>query len=259
MAWGTTWLAVVPVRKEPSHRSEMITQLTFGETAEFLEEVGDFTQIRCTFDGYEGWAQTSQLAIEPGAINWQTDRFTTGWTQQVHTPDGKVRVPFGSPYYSKSSPGGLPEPLSGLSYEYAGDRQYQAGAVPFSDQALQDVYSVYLNTPYLWGGRTVFGIDCSGFAQQVAKLFGISLLRDAYQQATQGTEQAYSDARSGDLAFFHNTQGRIIHVGFVLPDKKIVHASGNVRIDDLDEEGIVRVRTGKRTHQLCCIRRIFTR
>jgi cell wall-associated NlpC family hydrolase len=123
---------------------------------------------------------------------------------------------------------------------------------------LENIYTPFLDTPYLWGGKSVFGIDCSGFVQQVFKMFGIKLLRDAYLQATQGSEvNNLQEAQRGDLAFFQNEDGRITHVGIILKDKQIVHASGKVRIDSIDEQGIVNSETGKRTHHLHSIKKLF--
>ncbi|MGZ3951372.1 MAG: C40 family peptidase, partial [Flavisolibacter sp.] len=128
----------------------------------------------------------------------------------------------------------------------------------FKKENLQLAYQKFMNTPYLWGGKSVFGIDCSGFAQQVYKMFGIKLLRDAYLQAEQGTAVGnIEEAHLGDLAFFQNESGKVTHVGIVLENGQIVHASGNVRIDKVDKEGIMNVETGKRTHQLHSIRKVI--
>jgi gamma-D-glutamyl-L-lysine dipeptidyl-peptidase len=124
--------------------------------------------------------------------------------------------------------------------------------------SLKEVYNKFIDTPYLWGGKSVFGIDCSGFVQQVFKMFGMKLLRDAYLQAEQGSVVAsLEESKLGDLAFFQNENGRVIHVGIILENNQIVHASGKVRMDTVDEKGIVNNETGKRTHQLHSMRRYF--
>ena len=123
-------------------------------------------------------------------------------------------------------------------------------------ETLPVVYQHFINTPYLWGGKSVFGIDCSGFVQQVFKMFGIKLLRDAYLQAEQGESvSSIEEGRAGDLAFFQNEKGRVTHVGLILEKGKIIHASGKVRIDTIDKEGIV-TETGERTHIIHSVRRI---
>jgi cell wall-associated NlpC family hydrolase len=125
-------------------------------------------------------------------------------------------------------------------------------------EALEIVAKQFLGTAYLWGGRTVFGIDCSGFVQMVFKLFNINLPRDAYQQAEVGEDVGFlAEAKTGDLAFFDNEQGKITHVGILLSPQSIIHASAIVRIDPIDQAGIVSSSSGLRTHQLRTIRRII--
>jgi cell wall-associated NlpC family hydrolase len=130
-------------------------------------------------------------------------------------------------------------------------------AKPNAD-AIKERAMPFLSTPYLWGGRSVFGIDCSGFTQMVFRFFNIPLLRDAYLQATQGDVVGFlQEARCGDLAFFDNAEGRITHVGILLNDQEIIHSSGNVRIDKIDNAGIINVETSVRTHKLRIIKRYF--
>ncbi len=242
-------LAVVPMRKEAAHRSEMVSQLLFGEYAELLAEEKEFVKVRCLTDGYEGWVQRRQLQAVDSRETMT--RFTTQYTTRVLMDDTALFLPYGSL---------LPDGEGHFAFgphrlSLVGDT-WTAMPQDFDPYLLIAAYGPFVNTPYLWGGRSVFGIDCSGFVQQVYKFFGISLLRDAYLQAGQGHAVAsVAEARPGDLAFFHNEQGKITHVGLVLPEGKIVHAAGQVRIDDLDERGIWTAE-GEQSHQLHSIRRI---
>ncbi|MGE3825539.1 MAG: C40 family peptidase, partial [Bacteroidia bacterium] len=147
---------------------------------------------------------------------------------------------------------------------YVGDEEFSFdGEIthPLSDSipALVSEYAtVFLNAPYLWGGRSVFGIDCSGFTQVVFKMAGIQLKRDAYQQAEQGITLSFvEEAQTGDLAFFDNEEGKIVHTGIVLSQGKIIHASGKVRIDKLDHQGIYNHDTKKYSHKLRLIKRVL--
>jgi cell wall-associated NlpC family hydrolase len=120
-----------------------------------------------------------------------------------------------------------------------------------------DVAKFYLNAPYLWGGKSVFGIDCSGLSQMVFRQFGIKLRRDAYQQAEQGELVGFlQEAKAGDLAFFDNNEGRINHVGIMMDNERIIHASGKVRIDAIDNQGIFNRELNRYTHKLRIIKRV---
>ena len=147
--------------------------------------------------------------------------------------------------------------LNGLSYlkhTFEG-----TASVGLKDKTkLIDTAILYLNTPYLWGGKTPFGIDCSGFVQMVYKLNGFNILRDASQQASQGDALSFiEESEPGDLAFFDNNEGDIIHVGIIMKDHKIIHAHGKVRIDLLDQSGIYNVDTKTHSHKLRVIKKII--
>lgn len=252
-------LPVVPMRKEPSHRSEMVSQLLFGEYVHTGEERDDFVWVKCLYDDYEGWVQGNQLTpVDEAQIN-TTEDFIGAFTEEVFV-DGLCRMmPLGTPIYKPSHPA---EPLQfgshKIIFNVLEDLVWNVQAHPFTVDNLNKLVWMYLETPYLWGGKSVYGIDCSGFAQQVFKLFGVKLFRDAYLQAEQGSAvESLERARMGDLAFFQNEVGRVVHVGILLSNKKIAHAAGKVRIDSIDREGITNHETGKRTHQLCSIRRFF--
>ena len=133
---------------------------------------------------------------------------------------------------------------------------WDAANAAFSDDSIQTIANKFINTPYLWGGRSVFGIDCSGFVQQVYRFFNKSLPRDAYEQATVGEVVGFlQEVQCGDLAFFDNEEGRIIHVGILFNSDTIIHSAGKVRVDKIDTMGIVNTDTGERTHKLRIIKR----
>lgn len=247
-------LSVIPMRKEPAHRSEMVSQLLFGEYVEMLEEEKDFVKVKGLYDGYEGWVQKNQLTVTDQIL--QTHNYVGVWFDEVLVNGRCNTIPFGSPVYQGTHP--LKFGNTEIRYVVNPEHIWDSSQKQWNSALLQKVCSFFLDTPYLWGGKSVFGIDCSGFVQQVFKMFGIKLLRDAYMQAEQGSEiKSLSEVTVGDLAFFQNDNGKIVHVGIVLERNKIVHASGKVTIDIIDEKGIVNVDTGKRTHQLHSIRRII--
>lgn len=243
--------AVAPLRASNSHRSEMVSQLLLGEFAEVLETEKDFIRIKTLFDQYEGWCQTSQLAeVDEQIAGLRPTGYTRSRDAQALLNKEAVYLSFGTPVYNTQNPFALGKYQ--LSYTAA-----DASILPFSEANLQQLARQYLHVPYLWGGRGSFGIDCSGFTQQVYKMMGISLLRDASMQATMGSDIGFlQEVRCGDLAFFDNPEGRITHVGILLSSDTIIHSSGRVRIDKIDNQGILNVDTGQRTHQLRMIRRL---
>jgi gamma-D-glutamyl-L-lysine dipeptidyl-peptidase len=244
-------LSVVPVRKEPSHRSEMVTQLLFGEFVQVHEESDQFSKITCEYDGYEGWVQSNQL--EKTSKVSESNNYTTNYIEEVGLNNSVVRVPMAVPVYKELKVGDIE-----ISYSSPLERFWDARKHQLNENEVFKMASLYLETPYLWGGRSNFGIDCSGFVQQVFKFFGVKLLRDASLQAGQGKSvNGLEDAGACDLAFFKNEAGKVTHVGIILSNNKIIHASGKVRVDTLTAEGIIHSGNGKQTHQLHSIRRFY--
>ncbi len=246
---------VAPLRKENTHRSEMISQLLFGELAEIREENKSFTKIRCVYDGYEGWCPSNQLAvIEEEKIKNITNTLTADWDTLIIVNDRPMHIPIGSSLGFLKM--GKAE-IDTFTIHYAG-QAFDPDTAILSGDAIKAKAFQYLNTPYVWGGRSVYGIDCSGFVQQVFRCFNKALPRDAYQQAGVGEPVGFlQEARCGDLAYFDNEEGRITHVGILLDQETIIHASGKVRIDKIDNMGIVNADTGERTHKLRLIKRYF--
>jgi len=240
---------VAPLRAEGSHRAEMVSQMLFGETALLLSETKDFYQIQLHQDGYEGWCQKLQLQLVAEGSNVTPTGYTANWINSAVLNGQSIQLPLGTPI---------------VSYKHTNFELSYTGAIldvannAYSPDALAHLAKQFLGTSYLWGGRSVFGIDCSGFAQMVFKLFNCNLPRDAYQQAQMGEAIGFlAEAKPGDLAFFDNEQGKINHVGILLAPDVIIHASAIVRIDPIDQAGIVSSSTGLRSHQLRTIRRII--
>lgn len=247
--------SAAPVRKEAAHRSEMTNQLLFGETLKVLEENEEWLRVQSLYDGYEGWVTQHLITIvEEQVAKLPLEYVSIGSPLNTCLYRGQpMYLPLGAHltgYNPQSSE------LWSSAFKYSGTVKAVKDEV--SGSLITGFARAFLHAPYLWGGKTILGIDCSGLVQTVFKICGIPLLRDAYQQAEQGEKvDALSKAKEGDVAFFRNKEGRIVHVGIVVSPNKIIHAAGTVRIDELNEEGIVHSDTGKRTHELHSVRRFF--
>jgi hypothetical protein len=252
--FGICNLAIIPLRVESNDRSEIVSQVLFGEHFEVLEPFKQWIKIKLQYDGYEGWidskqyqpiseAEYKQLSKDAIILNSDLVEYITG-THNLLMP-----IPLGASlsFLNHSE-------INGNNFEFEGMRI--SGVKPKSN--IVQTSFMYLNAPYLWGGKTPFGIDCSGFTQMVYKLNGYHLLRDASQQATQGEALSFiEESEPGDLAFFDNEEGRIIHVGIIMENNYIIHASGKVRIDRLDHLGIYNAEANKHTHKLRVIKKII--
>ncbi len=253
---GIAHLSVLPLRKEPSHASEQVSQLLFGEAYEVINQQKNWLFIRCSHDGYEAWLDEMQF-VEVSAKDFQ---------QLINNKPG-LALDLASVATSSASSiplvagSNLPF-FDGLNFKLLKEKYIYNGqalqAEARNPSLLERVALRYLNAPYLWGGRSPFGIDCSGYTQVIYKFLGYNLLRDAYQQAEQGNSIGFvEESQPGDLAFFSNSEGKIVHTGIILKDKRIIHASGKVKIDQLDHFGIFDPVSKKYSHQLKTIRRIF--
>ncbi len=242
---------VSPVRSQSSHKSEMVSQLLFGDVVTVLENADDWKRVSVQFDGYEGWCMAAHLIALTGQQKTGAPVFTGEWINTMFVNNIAMHLPMGCE---------ISHFLNGAvwpgknAFRYAGKflslREYQS----FEEQIVY-LTKFFVNTPYLWGGRSVFGIDCSGFTQLVFRMAGKRILRDAWQQEGQGIAVESGNAHVGDLAFFSNESGKVVHVGILLEKEQIIHAAGKVRIDRLTAEGIINVDTGVKTHSLSGIRR----
>ena len=255
MSFVIAIVPISPMRSEASHRAEMVSQLLFGETAKVLASTKDFTKIQCIYDDYIGWCQTSQLAAIPEALlNNNNNVLTANYLSEITCNVASMQIPMGCPI------GLLQHGQTQIGNDHFSVEVSlsQPSTEAINEAAIKAIAHSYLNTAYLWGGKSIFGIDCSGFTQQVYRSLGKALPRDAYQQAALGEVVGFlQEAKCGDLAFFDNAEGKITHTGLMLDNATIIHASGKVRIDSIDNMGIINKTTSERTHQLRIIKRYF--
>ena len=258
---GIALHSVVPVRTEAREGAEQSTQMLFGELCTILEQIPRWNRIKTLSDGQEGWVdakmispmnaeeeQSYRAALKDTAIvampmtyavsenNGQTIPLTAG-TRLTNYKDGRFEV-------------------LGVGFRIDPSMVLTAPLEMNQDNLLQAV-RFFLNIPYLWGGKNAMGMDCSGFTQVVMSLFGKSILRNAGEQVTQGQEVAnLGDVQAGDLVFFDHEDGKISHVGIAIDTERVIHCSGRVKVEKLDETGIFSAEQGAYTHHLAAIRRI---
>lgn len=250
MQYGICTLSIVPVRMQPADAAEMVTQILFGEYFKILEERGKWSRIRIAFDSYEGWVSNNQIQkIDESTYHLQFDDspvYSADLIEFISNEDGSlIHIPMGSM----------------LNHATRKDRSIFEGhtvsGVKDKSQIVKTAV-LYLNTPYLWGGKTPFGIDPGGLTQMVYMLNGHFLKRNSAQQATQGEALSFiEESEPGDLAFFDDNEGNIVHVGIMMQDNYIIHVDGKVRVDRIDHTGIYNVDLRKHTHQLRVIKKIF--
>lgn len=235
---GICIVTVAPVRSENSDRAEIVTEILYGESADILEVNKNWTKIKMHYDGYEGWMDTKQ--IKPVTEEYLANRKVTLITEDfssVMTLDGKTLLSMGSEVE-------FPAVASRRSHDIR--------------ESIALTAKEFLNIPYLWGGKSFFAVDCSGFVQLVYKIHNVKMPRDTSQQVEVGDSLTFvEESQPGDLAFFENSEGKIIHVGIMLDNQKIIHAFGKVRIDTLDSSGIFNKEMNKHTHKLRVIKSIL--
>ena len=258
MNFGVCCLSVIPVRADVSGKTEMVSQLLFGETFSIISFSKGWAKIITDHDKYEGWIDEKQFtplsADEHSKILSSSKYYSTDLVHELNQKNvGTLNIVPGSILYNSTAAEFI---LGNETFSFDG-KMLKEDIQPSGEKLIKNAF-LFLNSPYLWGGRTPFGIDCSGFVQIAARLSGISLPRDTREQAEEGEMiNLISEAKPGDLAFFDNTEGRIIHVGILLDNGQIIHASGKVRIDTIDHQGIFNEETKKYSHQLRVIKRIL--
>ncbi|EOR93784.1 lipoprotein [Arcticibacter svalbardensis MN12-7] len=256
--FGVCNLSQAPLRAEASDKSEIRSFLLFGDCFKILESTSKWTQVQTLSDDYTGWMDPKQFEYVPYSfVEAQGSSVITG-PVLVQTIE---RIPQGDFIHL---PSGCTLPLITDNKFSINSTSYRFTKPPIladSDAFYENIkpYAyLFLNAPYLWGGKSAFGIDCSGFTQIVFKMLGITLPRDAWQQAEEGNIVNFlQEVKPGDLAFFDNEEGRIIHVGILLNEQEIIHASGRVKIDLIDGQGIFNKDLNRHTHRLRIIKRFF--
>ncbi len=249
MEYALVTVPAAPVRRKPRHRAEMINQLLFGEAVKILKtKDAHWIKVRSLYDSYEGWLTYNMIRpVAKNLLREQPVKLAGELLAPLQTGDQTMHIPLGS---------SLRIVEGDNTIHYHGTLIDTAKLIPGSEM-VKTIAVRWLNAPYLWGGRTLLGVDCSGFVQVVFKLIGISLPRDAWQQAQEGHPvKKLKDALTGDLAFFDD-RDEIVHVGMMIGNDQIIHASGQVRIDKIDKEGIINTETGKRTHRLRAVKRYW--
>ena len=252
MKYGICSLSIIPQRAAPQDEAEMVNQILFGDIFTIIETQKQWRKVKLVSDGYSGWIDEKQMTelnfsefeeIKKAKSLVFQDNFGVTKILASHK---EIQVYKGTSFY-------FTENNEAIFAETSGKIE----PAKSSAKALLKFAKSFLTTPYLWGGRSVLGMDCSGFTQIVFKLCGYQLLRDTPEQETQGVSVSFENKKPGDLAFFTNKNGKVIHVGILLENNKIIHASGEVRIDNFTKNGIFNIERNLQTHSLQSIKRLF--
>lgn len=264
MQYGFVFLSVVPVRKESSSRSEQVTQLLFGDVVRIVDTykgtnkiTDSWLKIENVSDNYQGWIDERNIILFDAETLPQYKYIVSSIFAKISIKnklnpqiEKTINIVMASKLFDKV--------FTLNDWEIKITEGNVIPTLKCSPLLISAVSMLYLSTPYQWGGKSVVGMDCSGFTQNVFAFAGVSLSRDASQQALQGRENSYDNIQKNDLVFFDNQEGKITHVGIYLGDNQVIHCSGRVRIDKLDKEGIYIEKDSNKeySHHLCLIRSI---
>ena len=249
---------LVPMRVEAGDTFEMVSQLLFGQQIEIIETAGNWHYVRNLSDGYQGWIGSKSVHVKKltkEAVDTSHFKayktplvvcFKTSSVEKIILPGGSMLPPIDREQFE----------LQDEIYQIA---QFEPVYTQNSNtQLIIELALQYINAPYLWGGKSLFGIDCSGLTQVVFSMIGINLPRDASQQVELGKVVDFlAEVQPGDLAFFENPEGTITHVGILINSHQIIHASGCVKKEIIDSQGIISSQTGEYSHHLRVIKRIL--
>lgn len=261
MSFGIADLSLIPMRSEKSDRSEMISQILFGEMYQVLEVDEKWVYVRLIHDGNEGWIDRKMYVpvSDEYVVKYRSESpMLTTEVFNIITKEGDYGnklIVAGSvlPFFDATTK----KMMIGEDFYTLVSKIKDVGIDSLRD-LLIDYALMYYNTPYLWGGRSPYGIDCSGLVQIVYRMAGIDLPRDAAEQVNGGQDFSFvEEALPGDLAFFGDDTGTITHVGIIWEQNRIIHASGRVRVDKIDHQGIFNEELKRYTHNLKVIKRII--
>ncbi|MBA3647038.1 MAG: C40 family peptidase [Chitinophagales bacterium] len=254
MNFGIGDLSVIPLREQPSEKSEMVSQLLFGEVFEILENREKWTKVHTYSDNYIGWINEKQYQPISSTVYKELTSMPVICSllplALARSENKNIYISMGSslPFFNNNK---------FMINEEIFQLEEMTLQTEMNNESICALALCFLNAPYLWGGRSIFGVDCSGLINVVYKMAGIRLKRDAWQQSEEGILLSFiEETRPGDIAFFHNEDGKVIHAGIILEDQRIIHASGCVRIDQIDHFGIYNQTQKKYTHQLRLLRRV---
>jgi hypothetical protein len=257
MSYAICQVSLAPLRSHPAEKSEMVSQLLFGETVSVHATKDNWVHVTCTWDGVSGWADLKQFKrISDEEFNEYSleQAMSLSLVEGLMAADHFIPLTLGAvlPGYD-----GLRCRLGNQSFQFSGS-VITPNNTPITGEWIVKIARRYLHAPYMWGGRSPFGIDAAGLVQMVFKMAGMQLLREPMHQVTQGRSVDFTEqCQAGDLAFFDNGKGDISHVGIVLPGCHLIHASGKVRIDKLDHFGLFNPELNRYTHQLRIIKRLI--
>lgn len=258
MVFGIASLSLIPARSGPGHAFEQVTQLLFGELYTVQEKKDRWLKILTEADAYSCWIHAGQhneiaenlyreMQNAPKAVAAEVVQTVTGMERSFPLLIGSILYDF-----------------DGMNFRNGREKYVYSGQAVMNNQEMLNGEHIrkfamkFLHAPYQWGGRSPFGIDCSGLSQVVFKVYGMQIPRDSPQQATCGrTVHFLHESREGDLAFFEDQEGKIHHVGIILQNQQIIHAAGKVRIDTLDHHGIFNQETHQYSHTLRIIKRLL--